>query len=225
MKTKEIKMKKSAFSAAIFDLDGTVIDSMQDMLICMKAAYEKQGIYDAKPAKKHIGPALPECLRNITPKANPKLLESVADNYRGVYDKSTYPNTSLYPDIKELFLGLKAKKIPAYLVTNKRLAPTLRILKQKGLKMFKAVISPDIQQGRSLSKAEMLALLLKKEGLNPESAVYIGDSVPDIKSARVNGIRTIAVTYGYTAKAALKKAAPAFLVKDVKGLAKIILRG
>ena len=195
---------------------------MQDMLVCMRAAYKKEGI-EAKPEKEHIGPALMDCLKNITPEAGPEVLERVAVNFRAVYDKSTYPNTTVYPGIRELLMNLEARKIPAYIVTNKRLAPTLRILKQKGLEGFKFVISPDLEKGKTLRKPEMIALLLKKEKLKPETAVYIGDSVPDVRSAKANNMKTIAVTYGYTEENELKLACPDWLVKDVESMSKLLL--
>ena len=222
MKKAVFNASSASFTAAVFDLDGTVIDSMKDMLICMRAAYRKEGI-EVNPGKEHIGPALMDCLKNITPKADSGLLAEVAKNFRADYDNSNYPNTKLYPGIRKLFEKLKAGNIPVYLVTNKRLAPTKRILSKLGLEVFKAVVSPDVREGQTLGKPEMLALLLKQEGLDPKKTVYIGDSVPDVKSAKANGLKTIAVTYGYTAETELKKDGPDYLVQDVAGMSKILL--
>ena len=216
-------MEKQVYSAAIFDLDGTIIDSMQDMLICMKEAYGKEGIFNAKPEKKHIGPTLLECLKSITPWIGPGLLDKVAKNFCEVYDKSSYPNTLVYPGIRELFEILQLRKMPVYLVTNKRFIPTNRILKRIGLEVFKAVISPDCQAGKKLNKTEMLSFLLNQEGLDPNNAVYIGDAVSDIKSAKNNGLKTIAVTYGYTGEDELKKASPDHFAKDPESIKNTLL--
>ncbi len=218
-------MQKAAFSAAIFDLDGTIIDSIRDMLLCMKRAYEKEGIFNAKPEKKHIGPPLMECLRNITPGASSEILIRVATNFREDYDNSDYPNTYTYPGVEALLKNLQACRMPAYLVTNKRLLPTGRILKKLNLEVFKAIISPDCREGKKMNKTEMLSFLLNEERLAPDNSVYIGDAVSDIQSAKNNGLKTIAVTYGYTGEAELKKAGPDYLVKKAGNIKNILLHG
>jgi len=216
-------LKKSVYSAVIFDFDGTIVDSMPDILACMKEAYAKEGVFDAKPEQKHIGPPLMECLKNITPKLDVSVLEKVCGNFKNEYDNSDYPRTTVYPGVKETIEFLKAEDAKLYLVTNKRYIPTLRMLDAFKVKEFISVVSPDIKSGELMNKTEMLAYLLKKEKIKPENAVYVGDSVTDIISAHANGIKAVAVTYGYSTKKQLEKSGPDILINSFKDLIKIII--
>ncbi|MFH1073533.1 MAG: HAD hydrolase-like protein [Candidatus Firestonebacteria bacterium] len=214
-------MKKQVYSAVICDFDGTIVDSMPDILFCMKAAYAKEGVYDAIPVPEHIGPPLRECLKLITPGLANAVLEKVGEKYRNKYDTSNYPNTLVYPEVKETLDFLEKEKIKLYLVTNKRSVATLRMLKIFKLEYFLSVISPDIKSSEQVSKTEMLAFLLKKEKIKPENALYVGDSVMDIFSAHANMLKAVAVTYGYNTKKQLKKAGPDYIIDSFEELIKI----
>jgi len=215
-------VKKVKYPVILFDLDGTLIDSMPDMLACMNEAYAKEGIFEAKPAREHIGPPLLECLKQITPRLEDSILERVADNFKSRYDTFNYPNTFIYPGVKETLKYLKNGKIKLYLVTNKRYVPALRILKILGLEYFEEVISPDINKGKRMNKTEMLACLVKKAKINPKNAVYVGDSASDITSARANGLKTAAVTYGYNTKEQLEETEPDYVLDSFEELKKLI---
>ena len=219
---KKIEGENILFKNALFDLDGTIIDSIQDILSCTQKAYEKEGIIGINPEQKQTTLPLLEYLRSLTPGLDTEIIEKVADNFRKVYDSSDYPKTKLYPLIKELLAELVEKGISIYLVTNKRLPPTLKILNKFGLK-FKAVVAPDLFEDRKMNKIEMIAYLIKNEKIRAQDAIYIGDAVSDVKSAGANGIVSLAVTYGSTGEAELLKSGAKYIARNVGEIKNIIL--
>ena len=214
-------MKKPVFSTLLFDFDGTIIDSMPDILSCMKKAYSEEGITDVVLKPEHIGPPLIECLKEITPGLDNAVLEKVGAHFRKAYDSSTYPNTRIYTGVRDTLELLKAQKIKLYLVTNKREIPTLRLLKMLKLEYFLVVVSPDINKDKKMNKTEMIAYLMKKEKINAAEALYAGDTVTDIQSAHANGLKVAAVTYGYNTKERLIKAGAEFIVDNFMELLEI----
>ncbi|OGF51335.1 MAG: hypothetical protein A2044_00690 [Candidatus Firestonebacteria bacterium GWA2_43_8] len=214
-------MKKTVFSTLLFDFDGTIIDSMPDILSCMKKAYSEEGITDVALKPEHIGPPLIECLKEITPGLDNAVLEKVGAHFRKAYDSSTYPNTRIYIGVRDTLELLKAQNIKLYLVTNKREIPTLRLLKILKLEYFLVVVSPDINKDKKMNKTEMIAYLMKKEKINAAEALYAGDTVTDIQSAHANGLKVAAVTYGYNTKERLIKAGAEFIMDNFRGLLEI----
>ena len=214
-------MKKTVFSTLLFDFDGTIIDSMPDILSCMKKAYSEEGITDVALKPEHIGPPLIECLKEITPGLDNAVLEKVGAHFRKAYDSSTYPNTRIYIGVRDTLELLKAQNIKLYLVTNKREIPTLRLLKILKLEYFLVVVSPDINKDKKMNKTEMIAYLMKKEKINAAEALYTGDTVTDIQSAHANGLKVAAVTYGYNTKERLIKAGAEFIMDNFRGLLEI----
>ena len=214
-------MKKPVFSTLLFDFDGTIIDSMPDILSCMKKAYSEEGITDVVLKPEHIGPPLVECLKEITPGLDKVVLEKVGAHFRKAYDSSTYPNTRIYIGVRDTLELLKAQNIKLYLVTNKREIPTLRLLKILKLEYFLVVVSPDINKDKKMNKTEMIAYLMKKEKINAAEALYAGDTVTDIQSAHANGLKVAAVTYGYNTKERLVKAGAEFIIDSFRGLLEI----
>ena len=214
-------MKRPKYTAVIFDFDGTLVDSMPDILACIKVAYKKEGLLKVNPKKEHIGPPLMECLKLLTPDLSRAALESVGQHFREAYDTSSYPKTTLYQGVKETLLFLKNAGAKLYLVTNKRSYPTFRMLKKFNLPYFLLVISPDLKKGKTLNKTKMLAYLLKKEKIKAKNAVYVGDSKADILCAHANKMAAAAVTYGYNTVKQLKEGSPEYLIKNIKELRKI----
>ena len=216
-------MIKQGFSTILFDFDGTIIDSMPDILLCMEKAYTAEGIQGIRPKPEHIGPPLMECLKELTPCVDNSVLEKVGAHFRKTYDSSTYPNTRIYEGVRETLETLKAQKIRLYLVTNKREVPTLRLLQILKLEYFLAVVSPDIKIGKKMNKTEMISYLMKKEKINTAEALYAGDTVTDIECAHANGLKVAAVTYGYNTKERLLKAGADFIIDKFRGLLEIVL--
>ncbi len=215
-------MKKPVFSTVVFDFDGTIADTREDIFSCIRKSYKAEKIKGVNPKPEQMGPPLMEFLKLLTPKLNQNVLEKVAANFKEEYDTSDYPNTELYPEIEETLKELKKKKIRLYLVTLKRKVPTLRFIKSRKLKYFKQIVNPDSNPGVQMNKAEMMAYLLEKEKLKAESALYVGDAATDITSAHANKLKVAGVTYGYNTREQLKKAGPDYLIDNIKELIDII---
>lgn len=189
----------SLISDVIFDLDGTLVDSAQSILLCMAEALASQGITPTIPlAQSVIGPPLRETLRKISGHDDEETIAAMAKAFVEHYDISGYRQTKVFAGIEAMLRDLKAGGIRLHIATNKRLRPTQLILAHLGWsELFCAVYALDLRTPSFPNKSEMIAALLQAEGIAPTQAVYIGDRHEDWKSAQANALPFIAAVWGY----------------------------
>jgi phosphoglycolate phosphatase len=184
----------------VFDFDGTLVDTLQDVLDSLKLAFNECAVtvqsYD--PGKILQFP-LREAVRAIAPDITAEQTERVIGRFREHYDTSTYPNTSLMPTVAELLPKLRERSAGMFIVSNKRAVPTIRILDKFHLRcFFSGIFNSDMDKGgKTVTKRELLSRALVKHSLAKNETAYIGDSEGDVAAAKENGVLAIAVQNGY----------------------------
>ncbi|MFA5879844.1 MAG: HAD family hydrolase [Candidatus Margulisiibacteriota bacterium] len=203
---------------ALFDLDGTIIFSHEDVLASLENAYKALGIpFIIKNFKELIGPPLKDVILKISPDLNEDQISTLITAFKNDYDSSEYKKTFLIPDIKELLTSLKENKFRIFIVTNKRLRPAQRILKTLGIfDFFEEIISPDFEKNRVLKKVAMIKLLLDKHKFLSQETVMIGDTDQDVYAARDNGVLSIGLLNGYGDEASIRQSQPTFVAQNIK---------
>jgi phosphoglycolate phosphatase len=184
----------------VFDFDGTLVDTLDDVLESLKNAFQQCGV--AAPAfntGKIMQLQLREAVRAVAPGLTAERTEQVISRFREIYDASTYPNTRLMPTVTELLPKLKERSAGMFIVSNKRAVPTIRILDKFHLsRFFTGIFNSDMYEGgKTVSKSELLARAIKKHSLAKNATAYIGDSEGDITAAKENGVKSIAVQNRY----------------------------
>lgn len=186
-------------SDAIFDLDGTLVDSAPSILLCLAEALASQGIAPVAPLTPLlIGPPLHETLRNISGCSDEKTIAAMVATFVEHYDLSGYRQTQVFADVEAMLRDLKAAGLRLHIATNKRLRPTQLILSHLGWnELFYGVYALDLRKPSFPNKSEMLDALLQAECIAPTEAIYIGDRSDDWKAARANALQFIAAAWGY----------------------------
>jgi len=204
----------------IFDLDGTLIDSKDEIL----SAYAK--VLLMIPSKKHfdlnklnLGLPLVNVLNSIYETESDILRAKMA--FANCYDNSEFQETKLYPGVKPLLTNLKSEGYLLSIATNKRIIPTKSILKKKGLIHFFDEIQTSDKSEQIQTKTEMVKRLATRS--NIELNFMVGDSVQDIEAGKASNTITIGALYGYENKSLLLQSNPDFLVNNVPELENIIL--
>ncbi|MDB9787345.1 HAD family hydrolase [Flavobacteriaceae bacterium] len=181
----------------IFDLDGTLVDSKKGIIESFNFAFKK--IFKKPPEfeiSDLIGPPLNEILNKIdNPTKNQE--RKFLIEFKKHYDNYGYKKSFLYDKVLDELIQLKSKKITLFVATNKRLKPTLLILKKLNLHgFFKEVICSD-SFVRKISKTKMLKTIYNKHNHNISKFLMIGDTVHDFIASKNNNIEFIYVEYGY----------------------------
>ena len=113
----------------IFDLDGTLINSSESVLGSFASAFENCNRELKYPLTEEIiGPPLMETLSNLSGTKDPSVLELLAQQFKKNYDEEGFLQTKVYPGISVMLGILTRHDICMYVVTNKRIPPTLKIL-------------------------------------------------------------------------------------------------
>lgn len=186
--------------SVIFDLDGTLIDSQESILHSIKIALSDAGIASKIPITKElVGPPLMDTLSKISGINHQPFLNELAKKFKRHYDDAGYKGSIEYPGIGSLLKQLKSQGYSLYIATNKRLIPTQKIINHFSWNLtFSAAYCIDSNSERPFkNKAEMISALIANEGIDRTTAVYIGDRLEDQLAAAANGIRSIAIQWGY----------------------------
>lgn len=204
MKTKKAEssfapLAKWKYDAVLFDFDGTLADTREDVWDAL--AHAAGALGSSLPVKVrqnavNLGLPMHTLLQMLQPAPNVERLQDFeAETARYYRRTSRLPHTRLYPGIKQLLEVLRRDGIPCYIVSLKEHKALQRVLELKGWGMyFAGHYSPDSLQGQRRSKSQVLAGLLPT--LGAQRPVYIGDSYSDVIAARENNVPCIGVTYG-----------------------------
>ena len=201
---------KNSIKALIFDLDGTIADTIPAMTEAINSAMEEMGLpthtEDEVRTYINFGPrhlvseALPKELRE----ASPDILDVALATYEKEYSKTYLHTDKTYDGIKEAIVALSGKYKIAIL-SNKQDAYVKELAKQ---------LIPDriclaaygSQNGIPAKPDPTIALMLADElRVNPCECALIGDSQVDIKTANAAGFKAVSVSWGYVSKEKLRE--------------------
>jgi len=209
--------------ALIFDLDGTLTDSMPGIVGCLRNVLDARGMGDQGPLERFAGPPVEEWTTELLPDGSDEDREALVREYRGCYDREGWLKNSVFAGVRELLAELRQKGFPLYVCTSKQQHFAERILDLFELSGMFTAIYGDKNEYESHSKVDLLGKLLREQSLQPETAWMIGDRIYDIGAAQANGIRCVAAGWGYGsteeyAVADATAATPADVVGIVSGV-------
>jgi len=214
-------------SAILFDLDGTLVDSLPGIAAALNAALAADGLpaHPEPAVRDFVGDGLETTIRRACPpdiRGDDARNARLVDSFRAFYQDMWRGGTRVFPGISELLAGLAADGIPLAVLSNKSHAFTVEMTAEIFPTVpFKAVLGlrPGAPPKPDPSGALEVAAALRIE---PEHCLIIGDSTMDIETARQAGMRSCAVTWGYHDEARLAAAGAGAIAADVASLRRMI---
>jgi len=211
-------------AALVFDLDGTLVDSRQDLATGINALRGERGLAPltlsavqgmvGEGARVLVGRALPE----VAPDDLDAALRRFLDLYAGVCTDATVA----YPGIPAAIATL-ARTYPLGLLTNKPERMTRELLDHLGLAAaFRVVVGGDTLATRK-PDPEGLRWVADRLGAAVADTLLIGDSSIDARTARAAGARLALVTWGFRPREELEAAAPELLCESAADLVAALL--
>jgi phosphoglycolate phosphatase len=198
---------------AIFDLDGTLLDSFEGITRCYRhavVALERPAptLDDLRPC---IGMPMRDNFRRLLATDDPALVERAVAAFRARYDPVGWTEARVFPGVVEMLDALRAKDLRLHVATVKPQVFADRMISHFGLaERFDSVLGATLD-GSLDEKARLLAHLLSRERLDPASACYVGDRALDVRAARSHGLLPVAVAWGYGPREELTSANPSHL--------------
>jgi len=189
----------------MFDLDGTLVDTVQDITNALNHAIFLHDIktLTVRETMKLVGEGVTRLVEKVLPEGKGHLKDDVMREFLGYYSEHLIENSKGYLHVRETLENLNQFK--KAVISNKREALSRRLLEELDLaKYFDLIIGSDTAGERKPSPIPIL-YVISKLGLSPEESIVVGDSYYDIEAGKRAG-KTVAVTYGYQPKELLKEA-------------------
>ncbi|KGG00308.1 MULTISPECIES: HAD family hydrolase [Prochlorococcus] len=186
------------FKYLIFDLDGTLINSEEGIKESLINSFKKAKIEILIPYQNiEIGPPLDETILLCNSGLNYEQLEKIKTFFREQYDFLYYKKLEVFNNVTLILDKFKRSKIEMFIATNKRYEPTLKIVNYLNWnKYFKNIYSIDRYYLETMSKTNMLKILLEKEKILARESLYIGDKYSDFIASSLNQISFIGANWG-----------------------------
>jgi phosphoglycolate phosphatase len=195
----------------IFDLDGTLADSLEDIASAMNRTLAGHGfpVHPISDYRTFVGEGVRKLVERALPPGTEHLRDAFLAAYQADYAEHLLDATRLFPGISGVLDGLAAAGVPMGVLSNKTDLPTRRMVEALcGRWKFGAVVGerPGVPRKPDPSSALALADAL---GAPPEAVAFVGDTSVDMLTARAASMRPVGVLWGFRPKEVLASGAEA----------------
>ena len=208
------------YEAVIFDLDGTVVDSVELIITSFQhAAREILGLeFTPEETIKGVGKPLREQMVAISPEHADDLVRSYREFNHREHDRML----KLYDGVRPLLVRLREAGVKLGLVTSKSRSTTQMAFDLTGIEpLFDSTICAE-DTPRNKPLPDPILLCVERLGVPAQRAVYVGDSPFDMQAAHAAGVDSVAVTWGVFSEEVLAAEKPGKLVHTISELADVL---
>ena len=191
----------AGFSGVVFDLDGTLVDSLPGIEASLRAtlaAHQPGRVLPPGGLRPLVGPPLAGIIRALWPDLGPGEVAALVAAYRTHYLAENCAATPPFPGVPELLRDLHGARVRLFVLTNKPCAQTGLIFDRQGWTgYFEEVGCPDDPLHPFADKAAGAVSLRERRGLDPARTLLVGDAADDARAAEAAGFRFAGAGYGY----------------------------
>ena len=189
------------YNTYIFDLDGTLLDTLTDLAASTNYALRTHGMpeHTIDEVRRFVGNGVRKLMERAVPDGtdNPLFDEAFA-TFRQYYMEHSLDTTRPYEGVPEMISALKAKGCHLAVVSNKMMAATQELCRHFFPETIEVAIGENEAEGiRKKPAPDTVIAALRQLGVGQERAVYVGDSDVDIETARNSGLPCISVLWGF----------------------------
>ncbi|MDQ8037601.1 MAG: phosphoglycolate phosphatase [Pedobacter sp.] len=206
----------------MFDLDGTLVDSVADISLSLNRGLADLGLQEVsvEQVKVWVGRGASRLVYCVLEhqRQSPDLHDELLARFMARYQESVCEVSTVYPGGRELLLACKAAGIRLACVTNKPYAPAKALLEALDiLQPFDLLLGGDSLPHK---KPHPLPLQhsLQHFGIKTGEALMVGDSRNDVEAAKAAGVKVVAVPWGYNHGEPIMAAQPDWLVDSLTEL-------
>lgn len=210
----------------IFDLDGTLLDTREDLIESIDYALKKSGYQQQAPSVylSLIGKGIKAVIEHILPEATRTKVEinRVKDQFESYYAAHMMKLTKPYPGITELLTELRHRGVVLAVVSNKAQQEARELIRhyfESGT--FDVILGQ--REGEPMKpNPAIVNEILVTTGMNKNDTLYVGDSTVDIETAKKAGVLSVAVTWGFFSRQELEKGGAGHVVDEPDEVLKLI---
>lgn len=216
------------YNTVVFDLDGTLLDTIEDLTDAVIYIQKKYGfpIHSLADVKSHVGNGLKKLLELSVPGgADNKEFSDAFKSFKEYYQEHCQEKTSKYKGILELLKKLKSMNVKMAIVSNKNYKAVLE-LNNIYFKDFISVAIGENEDGGIKKKpaSDTVMQALKLLGSTKEESVYVGDSEVDLATAVNSDMDCVLVSWGFRGKEFIQNLEPhpEYIIDRPEELVKIL---
>ncbi len=215
-----------SFRVALFDMDGTVLNTLDDIADAANAVLAANGmpVRAQDEVRRFVGNGIRKLIERAVPAGTDEAtIVKVLGDFKTYYGAHCTDKTASYAGIPEMLAALRASGVRTAVVSNKANFAVQALAKQYFGDLFDMALGEDVAKRPAKPAPDMVYHVLETLGASPADAVYIGDSDVDVLTARNAGLSCIAVTWGFRDRECLKNAGATAFADSAKELQDLIL--
>ena len=213
------------FDTVLFDLDGTLLNTLDDLWASGCAMMEHLGLppLTREQVRQYVGNGMANYVRLALPggEGNPRFDEALTF-IRAYYDAHCMGVTAPYPGVLELMAELKRRGVATGVVSNKPHSAVVPLVEH----FFPGLASCAMGQQEGMRRkpaADMVNAALTQLGADKASALYVGDSEVDVKTAQNSGLPCLCVSWGFRDRAQQEEAGAIYFADTAEEVLEFIL--
>lgn len=207
----------------IFDLDGTLLDTIADLAAAANHALQKAGfpVYDTETIRTFVGNGISKLLERALPEGarTAENVERLRTDFVPYYDAHNAEQSKPYPGVAALLLRLQERGMMLAVASNKYQAATEKLV---------AHYFPAIRFVKVMGQREGVPVkpdptvvfdIMEAAGVGKEDVLYVGDSGVDMQTAHNAGVDAVAVSWGFRPRTELEAFRPLAIIDRAEELA------
>lgn len=216
-------MIAASIDAIIFDLDGTLADTIGDLADSVNAMLAAHGFpeHPLSAYKAMVGNGFAALLRRALPRqalGDDRKFDEFLAEASSIYARESLRTTKPFPGIPELLSALQEKRVQCAVLSNKPDEMTRRMISSLFPEMrFLAVIGDKASRPKKPDPANALAIA-NIAGVSPSRFAFVGDSGVDMETAKSAGMLALGASWGYRSVAELEAGGAAAILEKPSGL-------
>lgn len=217
------------YRACIFDLDGTLTDTLESLTYSVNETMKEIGLAQIteEQCRQFVGNGAKELIRktlSVSGDEKQEMLEKACEAYGRIFDQNCTYHVNPYPGIEEMLTVMKDKDMRLGVLSNKPDRQAVSVVEHVfGPQIFDRVQGQKEGVPRKPDPAALI-LMARSFGVAPDEVLYIGDSEVDAATGRAAGMDTVLVSWGFRSREELRKAGADKIVDSVEEILDIIKR-
>jgi len=212
--------------AVIFDLDGTLLNTIDDIAWSANQALEQINLqtYPVSLYKIMVGDGVKQLIERLLERQNAsiELYPSLLERYLSIYSKNSSNQTAPYDGINELLQFLNEFKIQSAVLSNKPHNDTLAVIDHYFPSKPFTKVYGKMEGYLPKPDPKKLNELVLELGVSKDEILYVGDTSTDMQTAKNGGLTKVACLWGFRDYDELSKESPEYIVSHPKDIIELI---
>lgn len=191
--------------AVIFDLDGTLLNTLGDLRAATNHALEVRGLppHSMEEIRQFIGNGIRLLICRAMPEGTPEAeIDAALDDFKAYYAAHIHDRTVPYDGIPQLLTALKKRGIQVAVLSNKIDSASQQLIEYFFPGKTDVVFGEHVGVPRKPDPTSC-RMVMQQLGVQPEQVIYVGDSGTDMQTAKNAGLYAVGVTWGFRSKEVL----------------------